>query len=640
MADRKITDLTALAAGSQATGDLLTIVDVSESAAADKNKKITTENFFKGIPGDVGIGVSSPQHILHLHKADSGANYLQITNSTTGSTSTDGCLVGVNAVEDVILWQREDNNIQFGTNDAERMRVDNDGRLLIGTSSTTGNQNDADLLVTGSTQGELYLSRGSTPGNSGAGLGFIKFTGNNGVDAAEITCFSDGGTWTNGSSHPTSLRFTTTANGASSTTERARIDRAGRLLIGTTSSRSFATPVHKLQVEDADGAGSGRITIGTNNNTGAAGPGIYFFRSRGAALGSNTLVNGDDTLGSLFFQGADGNDVASRAAEIRCEVQGTPGADDMPGRLLFLTTENGGNSPAERLRIDRDGKISTGGESSPDCNGGGLCLDQNAGDGIILSFKSSDVSHGVTNFDQTDTYFSARKVSGAKGGLRLRAYTDAAGADPAFFFQGIINSDTDASYVPFAFQGGKANGATISNIATNRKIIDIRDSGGTSLASFTGTGLTFNGDTAADNALDDYEEGTWTPAFGATGGAFTSITYSIQSGNYTKIGNRVYIECRLQITAHTLGSASGGLLVTGLPYTVNSPTGIGGNVALSNFDIPASVVNLAVETRENAAQFYAAIYTRDNATFGNITPANLTSGTCEIRASAFYYTNS
>ena len=41
MADRKITDLTALAAGSQATGDLLTIVDVSEGAAADKNKKLS-----------------------------------------------------------------------------------------------------------------------------------------------------------------------------------------------------------------------------------------------------------------------------------------------------------------------------------------------------------------------------------------------------------------------------------------------------------------------------------------------------------------------------------------------------------------------------------------------------------------------
>ena len=66
MADRKITDLTALAAGSQATGDLLTIVDVSEGAAADKNKKITVESLFKGIPSNVGIGVSSPSAKLDV----------------------------------------------------------------------------------------------------------------------------------------------------------------------------------------------------------------------------------------------------------------------------------------------------------------------------------------------------------------------------------------------------------------------------------------------------------------------------------------------------------------------------------------------------------------------------------------------
>ena len=165
-------------------------------------------------------------------------------------------------------------------------------------------------------------------------------------------------------------------------------------------------------------------------------------------------------------------------------------------------------------------------------------------------------------------------------------------------------------------------------------------SGGT-LSVPTGIELGSGLDGTSANTLDDYEEGTWTPVFGSTSGSFTSVTYSLQVGNYTKIGNRVYIECRLQITAHTLGSASGGLLVAGLPYTVGSPTGIGGNVALSNIDIPASVVNLAVESRENSAQFYAGLYTRDNTTFGNITPANLKSGsTCEIRASAFYYTNS
>ena len=59
------------------------------------------------------------------------------------------------------------------------------------------------------------------------------------------------------------------------------------------------------------------------------------------------------------------------------------------------------------------------GESSPDVSAGGLCLNQNATDGIILSFKSSDMNHGITDFE-TDTYFSARKTSGDKGGVRIR----------------------------------------------------------------------------------------------------------------------------------------------------------------------------------------------------------------------------
>ena len=56
MANRKISDLTELTAS--ATGDLLPIVDISEAAAADKNKKITIEKLFQGIPGNIRIGTT------------------------------------------------------------------------------------------------------------------------------------------------------------------------------------------------------------------------------------------------------------------------------------------------------------------------------------------------------------------------------------------------------------------------------------------------------------------------------------------------------------------------------------------------------------------------------------------------------
>jgi hypothetical protein len=84
----------------------------------------------------------------------------------------------------------------------------------------------------------------------------------------------------------------------------------------------------------------------------------------------------------------------------------------------------------------------------------------------------------------------------------------------------------------------------------------------------TSNGLTFNGDTAAANALDDYEEGTWTPTI--TGG-YTGITYSFQNGWYRKIGSAVIVSGRVSFT----GTANGAGISMACPFT-QGPTGYGG----------------------------------------------------------------
>ena len=82
-------------------------------------------------------------------------------------------------------------------------------------------------------------------------------------------------------------------------------------------------------------------------------------KSRGSAIGSNTIVQNGDTLGSIYFCGADGSDLDTPGGGIYCEVDGTPGTNDMPGRLVFSTTADGASSPTERFRIS-----STGAQSS------------------------------------------------------------------------------------------------------------------------------------------------------------------------------------------------------------------------------------------------------------------------------------
>lgn len=71
-------------------------------------------------------------------------------------------------------------------------------------------------------------------------------------------------------------------------------------------------------------------------------------------------------------------------------------------------------------------------------------------------------------------------------------------------------------------------------------------------------GICFNGDTAAANALDDYEEGTWNPTVGG------NATYNNQQGTYTKIGRYVFVRGDFHINAIGTGSTT---TLSGLPFT-------------------------------------------------------------------------
>ena len=111
-------------------------------------------------------------------------------------------------------------------------------------------------------------------------------------------------------------------------------------------------PTTLLNVQD------GNIWV-TRNEADSGGLDIRLQKSRNATDGSHTIVQDDDILGNLYFQGSDGDNFESAAA-IRCEIDGTPGVDDMPGRLLFMTTPNSSDTVTERMRIDSLGNVGIG----------------------------------------------------------------------------------------------------------------------------------------------------------------------------------------------------------------------------------------------------------------------------------------
>ena len=147
---------------------------------------------------------------------------------------------------------------------------------------------------------------------------------------------------------PAADTFTVETSGS----EAIRIDSSGRLLQGTTSSRSVGAARH-LQIEGTDGANSSLSLVRNSASTGAAS--INLGKSRGASVGSNTVVQDADSLGAISFRGADGTDLNGVSASIEAAVDGTPGTDDTPGRLLFNTTADGANTATERLRITSRG---------------------------------------------------------------------------------------------------------------------------------------------------------------------------------------------------------------------------------------------------------------------------------------------
>lgn len=138
------------------------------------------------------------------------------------------------------------------------------------------------------------------------------------------------------------------------------VDTNGRFIHGYTSALTLRgiTWSNLFAGIDASTAGSALARYSANASSAI----LEFFKSRNASISGNTVVQSGDVLGTLIFSGADGTDFV-QGASINASVDGTPGTNDMPGRLVFSTTADGASSPTERMRITNAGNIQLGGGS-------------------------------------------------------------------------------------------------------------------------------------------------------------------------------------------------------------------------------------------------------------------------------------
>ena len=98
--------------------------------------------------GKVGIGETSPVDRLHLHSSSAETNGIRMSNSATGSTSSDGFQIYAGYTGEAVIRQRENNDMVFMTNSTERMRIDN-----ATTTITQGVNNNYALQVDQDTSG-------------------------------------------------------------------------------------------------------------------------------------------------------------------------------------------------------------------------------------------------------------------------------------------------------------------------------------------------------------------------------------------------------------------------------------------------------------------------------------------------------
>ncbi len=258
--------------------------------------------------GNVGIGTTTPNYLLHINGSATDAR-LQLTNSSTGINYTDGSHIAANGF-DFVLTNREAGNLIFETSDIERIRILSNGNVGIGTTNP-----ESRLEVKGGGSGslmfdpdrvnihsnnndyELSISGGSVYNNGGR----IRLGGDSRGDADKsVVQFFQG------------------------STEVMRINNGGNIGVGTT------TPNEKLHIESSI---NGELNIQVKNTYGTGNriyltslPGIGKIQTDGDFA---VATNGGGWSDKLIIKNTGNVGIGITNPQYKLAVEGTIGAREV-----------------------------------------------------------------------------------------------------------------------------------------------------------------------------------------------------------------------------------------------------------------------------------------------------------------------
>ena len=396
---------------------------------------------FVNAGGDVGVrsaAVGFPLEVRSRSTTDSAqvgltalnwstnysSTYLQLfdtaaTGSTFGiSNANSGQLVFQNHAN-AIIGTNNATPIIFATQSSERLRITSAGLVGVGTSSPS------ELLHVSKDQNAITAIKVTNPNTGASAASYLSLE--SGTKNVAISAYNAGSSFQIqgfGGIVTQYQDFDTHIWRNNAGTERARIDSSGRLLVGTSSALTTISDQPRVQVFVGDQGAASYIRGSANE----FGPNIHLAKTRSTTPGVYSVLQSGDELGSIFFIGDDGSDLNQTGARISAAVDGTPGANDMPGRLVFSTTKDGQASPTEALRIDSQQRVGIG--KTPDnssSNGvefwssgveilarsSGTCLyvNRNTSDGTIVEIQQDAVQEGSISVSGTTVSYNGAHLS-------------------------------------------------------------------------------------------------------------------------------------------------------------------------------------------------------------------------------------
>jgi hypothetical protein len=357
------------------------------------------------------------------------------------------------------------------------------------------------------------------------------------IQNSAVTIDDDGNTVISVNSATNALRITQVGTGNALLVEDSAnpdstpfvVDGGGQVIAGhtvpITTSQWFGTTYFTPRSQvlgSANGASLGVFSFSSSSSSTAQ---FTIGKSASNTIGQNTVVVSGENLGEFNWQGADGSNFIT-AAKISGQVDGTPGTNDMPGRLVFATTADGASSPTERMRIDSAGRVGIGGTPT----GGTSFLSAK-----VLTGAADTIAFSANGQIQSDATSSATY-------FRAQAGTAAAAFTLPFLVQFSANQGTFGATSTVTSQYGFRVESNLIG-ATNNFGFHSNIASGTGRWNFYAAGSAANyfagnvgiGTTTMGGVLS-LATGSTTDIVAALGGTFPAFTYRNGTGAWFHAG--------------------------------------------------------------------------------------------------------